>query len=207
MNSNAVAILSSPQPCGHIVFPYTDESQVAEAVCLFTSSGLTKGEAVLLVMTQAHCEPILERLELQGFDVKALSKSGQLICEEAEKLLSSFMFDGIIDEHLFKSIVGAMITKAKAAGGQRPVACVWRNGEFDLAVQAEGHRAPGRALESSDPRALRASVMRLRFGGYKTRCFPPLTIDVSFARASLIFLSLPPARVFTRCNASFGPAS
>ena len=121
MNSKAVAILSSPQPCGHIVFPYTDESQVAEAVCLFAGSGLTKGEAVLLVMTQAHCEPILERLELQGFDVKALSTSGQLVCEEAEKLLSSFMFDGIIDEHLFKSIVGAMITKAKAAGGQRPV--------------------------------------------------------------------------------------
>src|ERR1700694_5274836 len=98
MNSKAAEILSNPQPCGHIVFPYTDESQLADAVCLFASAGLRKGEAVLLVMTQAHCGPILVRLEREGFDVEALSKSGQLICEEAGKLLSSFVFAGNVDE-------------------------------------------------------------------------------------------------------------
>jgi KaiC/GvpD/RAD55 family RecA-like ATPase len=92
---------------------------VAEAVCLFASAGLRKGEAVLLVMTEAHCEPILHRLELDGFELNELWKSGQLICEEAEKLLSSFMFDGIIDEHLFKSKIGGMIKNAKSGG--RPV--------------------------------------------------------------------------------------
>jgi hypothetical protein len=119
MNAKAVAILSDPQPCGHIVYPYTDESQVAEAVCLFASAGLLKGEAVLLVMTEAHCEPILERLGRSGFDVPALTRSGQLICEEAEELLSSFLFDGIIDEHVFKSKIDGMINRAKAAGGDR----------------------------------------------------------------------------------------
>jgi hypothetical protein len=121
MNSKAAAILASPQPCGHIVYPYTDESQVAEAVCLFAGAGLQNDEAVLLVMIEKHCKPILHRLELDGFDVEALSKSGQLVCEEAERLLSSFMFDGIIDEYLFKSKIGAMITRAKGAGGRRPV--------------------------------------------------------------------------------------
>jgi hypothetical protein len=121
MNAKAAAILADPQPCGHIVYPYTDESQVAEAVCLFASAGLQKGEAVLLVMTQAHCEPILERIERAGFDVDALTQSGQLICEEAGELLSSFMFDGIVDEDGFKSKIGGMIERAKAAGGERPV--------------------------------------------------------------------------------------
>jgi hypothetical protein len=42
MNASATAILSNPQPCGHIVYPYTEDSQVAEAVCLFASAGLRK---------------------------------------------------------------------------------------------------------------------------------------------------------------------
>ena len=72
-------------------------------------------------MTEAHHEPILERLERDGFDVAVLTKSGQLRCEEAGNLLSSFMFDGVIDEQLFKSKVGAMIETARATGGERPV--------------------------------------------------------------------------------------
>ncbi len=121
MNAKAAELLSNPQPCGHIVYPYTDESQVADAVALFASAGLRKGESVHLVMTEAHCGPIMERLRNDGFDVEALINSGQLVCEEAAKLLSSFMFDGIIDELVFKAKVSGMIERAKAAGGQRPV--------------------------------------------------------------------------------------
>ena len=119
MNAKAAAILSNSQPCAHIVYPYTDESQVAEAVCLFASAGLRKGESVLLVMTEAHCDPILERIGRAGFDLNALTRSGQLVCGEASELLSSFLFDGIIDESVFKSKIDGMIRKAKAAGGQR----------------------------------------------------------------------------------------
>ena len=121
MNSKAAEILCHPQPCGHIVYPYTDESQLVDAVSLFASAGLRKGEAVLLVMTESHCDPILKRLKTDGFDVEALTKSGQLVCEEAGELLASFMFDGNVDEHLFKSKISGMIDRAKAAGGERPV--------------------------------------------------------------------------------------
>src|SRR5579859_6986089 len=121
MNPKAAEILFHPEPCGHIVYPYTDESQLAEAVSLFASAGLGRGEAVLLVMTAPHCAPVLERITRSGFDVKALQESGQLVCEEAEKLLSSFLFDGIVDEYVFKSKISAMIEKAKAVAGQRPV--------------------------------------------------------------------------------------
>jgi len=122
MNSKAAALLSNPNPCGHIVYPYTMETQVAEAVCLFASAGLSKGEAVVLVMKANHCQPIRHRLEQEGFDLKQLEKSGQLICADAEDLLSTFMFDGIIDELVFKSKVGKLIERAKTSGGrQRPV--------------------------------------------------------------------------------------
>jgi hypothetical protein len=136
MNSSGVEILTNPHRSGHIVYPYTDETQVAEAVCLFASAGLRKGEAVLLIMRESHCQPIRQRLELDGFDLGELESSGQLVCEDAERLLSRFMFDGIIDEERFKTLVGGMIQKAKFGGkdSNRPVRVfgemvdlIWRN--------------------------------------------------------------------------------
>jgi hypothetical protein len=121
MNSRAAAILSNPEPRGHIVYPYTGESQVADVVCLFAGAGLRKGEAVLLVMTETHCEPVLSRLRSEGFDVDALTKSGQLVCEDASKLLSSFLFDGIIDEYVFKLKISSMIAQAKSVSKDRSV--------------------------------------------------------------------------------------
>jgi len=119
MNAKGAAILANPHPCGHIVYPYTDETQVAEAVCLFASAGLRKSEAVVLVMTADHREPIRHRLEQEGFNLKQLERAGQLICEDAKDLLSTFLFDGIIDELVFKTKLGTLIEQAKASGGNR----------------------------------------------------------------------------------------
>jgi hypothetical protein len=121
MNVRSSEMLSNPQPCGHILYTYTEESQVTEAVCLFASAGLRKGEAVLLVMSEAHREPILQGLRNDGFDLESVTVSGQLVCTGAEALLSSFMFDGVIDEHLFKSKIRAMIDQARVGDPQRPV--------------------------------------------------------------------------------------
>ncbi|MCU1262477.1 MAG: hypothetical protein JWO80_5362, partial [Bryobacterales bacterium] len=104
-----------PHPCGHIVYPYTNESQFAEAVCLFVSAGLRKGESALLLMEQSHCEPIWQQLRENGFDLGELESTGRLTCVTAETLLATCMFDGIIDEHVFKTTVGRLIEKAKAA--------------------------------------------------------------------------------------------
>ena len=71
-------------------------------------------------MNAGHCQPIRQRLEADGFDVAALESTGQLVCEDAERLLSTFLFDGNIDEHGFKTAVGGMIEKAKAGGQDHP---------------------------------------------------------------------------------------
>jgi KaiC/GvpD/RAD55 family RecA-like ATPase len=113
MNPSATEILTNPHPKGHIVYPYTDEAHVAEAVSLFAAAGLHKGEAVLLIMTASHCGPILERLGQEGFDLSELKASGQLVCEDAADLMSTFIFDGIVDEQKFKATLNDMIVKAK----------------------------------------------------------------------------------------------
>jgi hypothetical protein len=121
MNSTGIEILCNPQPCAHIVYPYTDDTQLAEAVCMFASAGLRRVEAVLLVLSEAHYNPVRERLKRQGFNLASLESTGHLVCENARSLLGTFMFDGIIDEHKFKSKIGEMIQRSKTASGSRPV--------------------------------------------------------------------------------------
>jgi hypothetical protein len=120
MNRNGEALLADPNPGSHIVYTYTDDAQVAAAVCLFASAGLRKGQAVLLVMTKEHRRLIRRHLEEEGFNLRSLEKAGLLVCEDAGDLLSAFMIDGAPDERVFKAKIGAMIEKAKASGGSRP---------------------------------------------------------------------------------------
>jgi hypothetical protein len=117
MTPNALAMLS--KPTGHLVYPHTNSAHLAEAVGLFTSSGLREGEAVILIMAASHCQPIRERLQREGFNLQELETTGQLVCGKAEDLLLTFLFDGIIDEHRFKTIFGRMIESAKNFNGKR----------------------------------------------------------------------------------------
>ena len=117
MSPKSAAILSNPDPRGHIVFPYTDEAQLTDAVGLFASAGFRKGDSVVLVMTRGHCEPIRRHLQEQGFNLEELEATGQLACEDARELLSTFLFDGIIDDLKFKTKLGRLISIAKFAGG------------------------------------------------------------------------------------------
>jgi hypothetical protein len=85
----------------------------------FAGSGLHKGEAVLLVLSEPHYDPVRHRLEREGFNLSDLEETGQLVCENAKNLLATFMFDGIIDEHKFKTKLDRMIEKAKLGSGSR----------------------------------------------------------------------------------------
>ena len=115
MNANGAAIISNPHPCGHIVYPYTDENLVEQAVSLFASAGLRDGDGVILVMTQAHWEPFRLRLTMEGFNVEAYERSEQLICRTTEELLALFVVNGAVDETVFKSAIGDLIERAKAS--------------------------------------------------------------------------------------------
>jgi len=124
MNANGAAILSNPHPCGHIVYPYTDEDLVGQAVCLFTTAGLRAREGVILIMTTSHYETIKLRLRLEGIPIDAYEHSGQLICVTTEEMLAKFMAVGLLDEDLFKSTIRSLIERAKASAGNghsRPV--------------------------------------------------------------------------------------
>src|SRR5215469_5291340 len=101
MNVNSAAILIDSSPGCHIVYPYTDENLVSQAVCLFASAGLRKNEGVVLIMSQVHFKPILSRLRTEGIGVEERQQSGQLACITAEELLRVFMVNDMPDTKLF----------------------------------------------------------------------------------------------------------
>src|SRR3979409_836209 len=115
MNTKGAAILADPHPCGHIVYPYTDENLVGQAVCLFASAGIRDGEGVILIMSADHCEPIKLRLQIEGYNVAKYERSGQLTCVTAEALLAKFMVDGTLNEDVFRFTVGELIDRARAS--------------------------------------------------------------------------------------------
>jgi hypothetical protein len=64
---------------------------------------------------------VLQALTAEGFNPATLEAAGQLVCCEAEKLLSRFMLDGSLDELEFKTTIGDLIQKAKQGGCARSV--------------------------------------------------------------------------------------
>ena len=115
MNAHGAAILANPHPCGHIVYPYTDENLVGQAVCLFASAGIRDGEGVILIMTACHCDTIKLRLQVEGYNVAAYERSGRLTCVTTEELLARFMVDGTLNEDLFRSTISGLIDRARAS--------------------------------------------------------------------------------------------
>jgi hypothetical protein len=96
-----------------------DDAHLVEAVGFFASDGLRQGEAVMLIMAAAHRQPIRQRLGREGFNPKELESTGQLVCANAEELISQFLVVGNIYEQRFEAIFGAMIEQAKAHDGKR----------------------------------------------------------------------------------------
>jgi hypothetical protein len=119
MTVTGASILTDPPERGHIVYPYTDEARVVDAVSLYAGSGLKKGEAVVLILSLLHCQGVEAKLKEEGFDVVALKQSGQFICADAARSLSSFMVNNMPDEARFRELIDPLISRAKASGSGR----------------------------------------------------------------------------------------
>jgi KaiC/GvpD/RAD55 family RecA-like ATPase len=119
--SYPASVLTDPRPCRHIVYPYNDVEKAINAVCLFAGSGLSRGESVVLIMADSHCEPIIGRLAKSGCDLEALLESGQLECISADAWLRKFVSNGSLDEALFKATINGVIERARASSPDRKV--------------------------------------------------------------------------------------
>ena len=62
MDPQTARILANPNH-SHIVYPYTDDMRLADAVSFYTNNGLVRGNAVVLAVTNAHRHAIKKYLK------------------------------------------------------------------------------------------------------------------------------------------------
>ncbi len=111
MDPQTAAILANPRH-SHIVYPYTDDRRLADAVSFYTNNGLVRGHAVVLAVTDAHRRAIKKYLRAD-FDVEALEASGQLSFYDAAEVLNALMVDGSPDPVLVKTGIKTQIDRAR----------------------------------------------------------------------------------------------
>jgi MEDS: MEthanogen/methylotroph, DcmR Sensory domain len=117
MTDKTTALLTDPEPHSHIVYPSSDECRISEAVAVFAGTGLSKGDAVILVTTETRRGFIGTRLECGGHDLALLMSSGQLSFVDASSLLHSFLGDGMPERDRFQGIIGRIIQRAAVDPG------------------------------------------------------------------------------------------
>lgn len=117
MTPKTAALLANPHPQCHIVYPYTDQTHIAEAVSMYAAAGLSNGETVVLITTAIHWTAIEERLRGDGFDVELLKHEGRLVCHEAASLLGRFHDGETADRNRFNAVIEEIM---EAARGNSP---------------------------------------------------------------------------------------
>jgi hypothetical protein len=111
MDSRAASILADPPYHSHIVYPYTTDQQLVDAVGFYTASWLDRDGAVILIATEAHRSAIKRYLKSDGH-VEALEASGQLVLLDADESMSTFMINGSPDPKIFKAGISTLIEQA-----------------------------------------------------------------------------------------------
>src|SRR5215831_10344786 len=137
-------VVSNAVPCHHIVHLYQEQNFLNRAVCRFAHAGFAKGEGVILVSTLPHWNSIGARLEVEGVDVDAARKRGQLTVVDADELLPTFMRDAMPDPPVFNRAFGDVLGQARAASRYQKVR-VW--GEMVNVLWERGDVAASMKLE------------------------------------------------------------
>ena len=134
---------ASPGPA-HTVQFFDDDAILAAAVSDFLAVGLTTGQPVIVIATDAHRRAFTERLASDGFDVDAAIKQGRLTLLDASGILSGCTVNGVPDEERFNTTIGAAIERSLRSGRQTTVRMygemvdlLWKDGRTDAAIRLE----------------------------------------------------------------------
>ncbi len=121
MSAEAIWVLAERPSGEHIAQLYSHDTVLMESLRMFTTRGLSRGEAVLLVLTPSHRRLLLPHLQADGVDVDGLQRAGQLLLLDAAELLASFMRDGMPDATLFSMSLGEVVARMRPSIGNRKV--------------------------------------------------------------------------------------
>lgn len=128
--------------CEHFVQIYENDTVFMDTLEGFIRGGLTTGEAVIVIATQAHLTALEERLTANGIDITAARGQDQYIPLIAEETLAKFMVNGWPNDERFTSVIMDVLARAQCNGRK-----VRAFGEMVALLWAQGHSAATVRLE------------------------------------------------------------
>ena len=128
-------VLREPSHGDHIVQTYQDPAFLADAVTEYLGTGLSRGEAAIVIARPQHVAKFREKLGPPA-------EPGQLIILDAEEILARFMADGMPQWNAFHEVIGGLIAQARLqypavrAYGEM-VDILWQEGKREAAMRLE----------------------------------------------------------------------
>ena len=126
----------------HTVQFYDGPASLAHRVADFIATGLTRGEAAIIIATAEHRRAIEGRLVTLGVDIGAAGTDGRYVPFDAAEMLARLMIDGRPDGARFADHVGGPVRRTQAAHPRvrafgEMVGLLWSDGEHDAAMALE----------------------------------------------------------------------
>ncbi len=107
-------------PCHKVQF-YSDDASFLDGFAHFIGDALKRGDAAIVIATEAHQASLLRKLQTQGLDVSAAKERSAYISVDVAEALSTFMVDDWPDPDRFLDVVGGLVSVAVKGGkGEHP---------------------------------------------------------------------------------------
>jgi anti-sigma regulatory factor (Ser/Thr protein kinase) len=125
----------------HVVAFYDRDDELVTAVTAFLREALDGERATMVIATPAHRAAIAAALEVRGFSVEDLTRSGRYLSLDARETLATFMRNGDIDPEAFAAVIGTALAGIPGGGpihafGEM-VALLWDDGDVAAAIELE----------------------------------------------------------------------
>ncbi|MFL5588422.1 MAG: PAS domain S-box protein [Ktedonobacteraceae bacterium] len=126
----------------HFVQFYESEVFLLDSLSGFIDTGLSAGDACIVIATKAHRERLEERLKAKGLDLIVAQTRDEYIALDAVETLSKFMVDGLPEPQRFLEIIGSIIRQAgegrlRVRAFGEMVALLWEEGNQAGAIHLE----------------------------------------------------------------------
>src|SRR5258708_7856038 len=125
-DSGLTALARRTSPAHSVQF-YEDDDFLCDGVTAFLVGALRGRHPVVVIATELRREAIRQRLALEGIDVCAATRAGDIAMLDARETLAKLMVAGVPDRDRFLHVVGATIEKIVAS---RPDTLVHAYGEI-----------------------------------------------------------------------------
>ena len=131
-----------PGPCGHLVQFYSEHNRLLDTLETFIASGLTGGEAVIVIATPQHLHALEARLQARGIDLVAARNDNRYLPYGAQDVMDRFIDDRMPDAERFHAFLESTLLRARGPGRKvrafgEMVAVLWAAGHRDGAIELE----------------------------------------------------------------------